>query len=180
MSRPSQTVIAIGSAAVVIVADQASKAWAQSRLALGPCDPEANNCIELIGSLRLHLVENPGMAFSLGQNWPLGPVLTIVGVIMAVVLVRMSANVADWRFAVVAGGIAGGALGNVIDRITRSTNGWFDGHVVDFIDLQWWPVFNVADMAIVGGIATLVLFGSTLYRKPEVGAVAEPAATDPA
>ena len=48
--------------------------------------------------------------------------------------------------------VIGGAIGNVLDRLFRAGDGFLGGAVVDFIDLQWWPVFNVADMAItVGG-----------------------------
>ena len=51
------------------------------------------------------------------------------------------------------GAIIGGAIGNLADRAFREGGGFFGGAVVDFIDLQWWPVFNVADSAIVvGGI----------------------------
>ena len=51
------------------------------------------------------------------------------------------------------GAIIGGAIGNLADRVFREGGGFFGGAVVDFIDLQWWPVFNVADSAIVvGGI----------------------------
>ncbi len=58
----------------------------------------------------------------------------------------------------------GGALGNIVDRLTRvgevgsTATGFMSGAVVDFIDLQWWPVFNIADAAVVcGGIALAIL-----------------------
>ena len=53
--------------------------------------------------------------------------------------------------------ILGGALGNVVDRIVRSPHGFMKGHVVDFIDFKFWPVFNVADMGVTCGII-LVIF----------------------
>jgi len=50
--------------------------------------------------------------------------------------------------------MAGGALGNLADRLFRSSDGLLEGAVVDFIDVQWWPVWNVADMGVVlGGVA---------------------------
>ena len=53
--------------------------------------------------------------------------------------------------------VIGGAIGNVLDRLLRAGDGFLGGAVVDFIDLQWWPVFNVADMAItVGGVILVV------------------------
>jgi signal peptidase II len=70
------------------------------------------------------------------------------------------------RLSTVATGLViGGALGNVADRVFRSP-GWFRGAVVDFIDLQWWPIFNVADIAITVGGALLVL-GSVRSSRPE-------------
>lgn len=59
--------------------------------------------------------------------------------------------------AIAAGLVAGGALGNLIDRAFRAGPGFFGGGVVDFLDLQWWPVFNLADSSIVAGAALLVL-----------------------
>ena len=58
--------------------------------------------------------------------------------------------------AIAAGCIAGGALGNLTDRLFRSDDGFLTGAVVDFIDVQWWPVWNVADMGVVLGGAALV------------------------
>jgi signal peptidase II len=60
--------------------------------------------------------------------------------------------------AVAIGLVFGGALGNLIDRAFREGDGFLGGGVVDFIDLQWWPVFNIADAAIVVG--ALLLFGT--------------------
>ena len=54
--------------------------------------------------------------------------------------------------------VLGGVLGNVIDRIARSGDGFLGGEVVDFIDFQWWPIFNVADMALVIGLPILMFF----------------------
>ena len=59
--------------------------------------------------------------------------------------------------------ILGGALGNLLDRVFRDGHGFLGGAVVDFIDLQWWPVFNVADMAITLGAVALAL---NLGREP--------------
>ncbi len=56
-------------------------------------------------------------------------------------------------------------MGNLLDRLFRAGNGLLEGAVVDFIDFQWWPVFNVADMAITGGAALLAL---TAWRDPGI------------
>ena len=70
--------------------------------------------------------------------------------------------------------VIGGALGNVVDRLFRG-DGWFHGSVIDFIDLQWWPIFNVADMAITIGGVLLVL--GTVFAGPS-GTVVERARRD--
>jgi signal peptidase II len=73
--------------------------------------------------------------------------------------------------AVGVGLVVGGAIGNVIDRLFRSP-GWLRGAVVDFIDFQWFPVFNVADMAINIGAGLLIL-GSILAARREQREVVE-------
>ena len=60
--------------------------------------------------------------------------------------------------------VLGGATGNIADRLLRSDDGFLQGAVVDFIDLQWWPVFNVADAAVCVGAVLLVL---TAAREPD-------------
>jgi signal peptidase II len=59
--------------------------------------------------------------------------------------------------AIAIGMVLGGALGNLSDRAFRGGGGFLGGGVVDFVDLQWWPVFNVADSAIVVGAILLFL-----------------------
>ena len=59
--------------------------------------------------------------------------------------------------------IVGGALGNVLDRLFRG-DGWMHGAVVDFIDFQWFPIFNVADMGVTIGAALLVLHSFVVGR----------------
>jgi signal peptidase II len=74
------------------------------------------------------------------------------------VLLRSGRYATRPSMAVAIGMVSGGALGNLIDRAFREGDGLLGGGVVDFIDLQWWPVFNVADAAIVVG--ALLLFGT--------------------
>ena len=146
-------------AAVVVALDQASKAWALERLS-------GREPLHVLGSLQLALSFNSGVAFSLGQ----GSGLTIVPIALVVVLVVVfAARKLSGRLAATAVGlVVGGAAGNLVDRLVRS----HDGAVVDFIDLQWWPVFNVADACIVVGGALLAL---TSLRRPADGAPAEAA-----
>jgi signal peptidase II len=134
-------------AVVVVAADQLAKTWALRVL--------ADRTIDVVGSLRLRLVFNTGSAFSIGSG--LGPVLVVVGVVIVVVLLRASRDLDGTPALVGLGLVLGGAIGNLSDRIVRGGDGLFKGAVVDFVDLQWWPVFNVADMAICAGVAVLAL-----------------------
>lgn len=135
-------------AGVVVTADQLSKAWALRALVDGP--------IHVAWTLRLNLSFNTGAAFGLAPG--LGPVLVVVGVVLVLALLAMAPTAASLPGAAALGLVLGGALGNLGDRLLRR-----GGAVVDFIDLQWWPVFNVADMAITGGAALLAL---TAWRDP--------------
>jgi signal peptidase II len=151
--------VTLSVAGAIVALDQATKAWAVSRLDLRGCGVP-DGCIELIGSLRFRLVENTGASFSIGEG--LGPWLGLVAAVMAVVLVRASRS-ASPAMAVALGLVTGGAVGNLIDRVVRAEDGVLSGAVIDFIDLQWWPVFNVADIGIVVGVALLALLS---FRQP--------------
>jgi signal peptidase II len=136
---------------VVLVLDQLTKAWALIAL-------DDGRTIDLVWTLRFNLVFNNGMAFSRGTGW--GPVIGVVAVIVALLLVRASTKTAS-RFAQVAFGLViGGAIGNVVDRLFRD-EGWMRGAVVDFIDLQWWPVFNIADIGVTVGAVMLIVHSIT-------------------
>ncbi|MCY4665303.1 MAG: signal peptidase II, partial [Acidimicrobiaceae bacterium] len=133
--------------ASVVAADQLTKWWALEAL-------DGGHVIDLVWTLRLRLVFNTGAAFSTFQG--LGPLLGVAAVAVAAVLLLNRRLVSDRWSATAAGCIAGGALGNLADRLFRSSGGFLDGAVVDFIDVQWWPVWNVADMGVVLGGAALV------------------------
>ena len=141
-------------AAVVVAADQASKDWALGALRDGP--------IDVVGSLRFNLSFNSGTAFSFGRGW--GGVISLVGAVVVVVLLR---GVLRWpgRLPVLASGlVAGGAVGNLVDRFLRDGDGFLGGRVVDFIDVQWWPIFNVADIGICVGAGLLAVLS---FRNPD-------------
>ena len=139
--------------------DQASKQWALWALADGP--------IDVVWTLRFNLLFNTGMAFGQGQGF--GPIIGVVALVVVVALLVSLRRGAGTVGAVGVGLVVGGALGNVIDRLFRSP-GWFRGAVVDFIDFQWFPVFNVADMAINVGAGLLIL-GAVLTARRERGSV---------
>jgi signal peptidase II len=145
--------------AVVLVLDQLTKWWAVRTL----CDPRGETfntfcdegrgrVIDLVGSLRFNYAENTGMAFSAGRS--AGPLIALVATAIVVVLLVVARRLTSRFQLVLVGVVVGGAVGNLLDRILRARNGPLSGGVVDFIDLQWWPIFNVADACVVvGGIA---------------------------
>lgn len=141
-------------AVAIVVADQATKHWALNALGDG-------RTIDIVGSLRFNLAFNTGMAFAKGQG--IGPIIAVVGVIVvAYLLVGLRRDTKPG--AVLVGMVAGGAAGNIVDRLFRG-DAWLRGAVVDFIDLQWWPIFNIADAAIVLGAGALVI-ASLIPEKP--------------
>ncbi len=133
--------------ALVVVADQLTKQWALSALADGP--------IELVGSLRLKLVFNDSAAFSIGGGNT--TVIALIGVVVAGLIVRLGLQADRRPWAVGMGIVLGGALGNLADRAFRAGDGFLGGRVVDMVDLQWWPVFNLADAALWVGIGVLLV-----------------------
>ena len=92
--------------------------------------------------------------------------IAVVALIVVVALAKSLRTNVDGRARLATALIIGGALGNVVDRAFRGT-GWLGGAVVDFIDLQWWPVFNVADMGIVCGAILLAYTVVKPARRPE-------------
>ncbi len=134
--------ILVGTA--ILCLDQLTKWWASGAL--------GDRSIDLFWTLRLHLVRNTGAAFSRGEG--LGPLLSVLVLVVIVLVVRQGARTGDRVALLAVGAIVGGAVGNLVDRALRSGDGFLGGAVVDFVDFQWWPVFNVADATIViaGGL----------------------------
>jgi signal peptidase II len=73
------------------------------------------------------------------------------------VIIRLGLTAERRAVAVGFGVVLGGALGNLVDRALREGHGFLGGRVVDFVDLRWWPVFNVADASLWVGIGILLL-----------------------
>ena len=134
-------------AAVVLALDIITKVLAVKLLT--PGQP-----VSIIGdTVTWTLVRNSGAAFSMatGYTW----VLTLVATGVVAGIIWMGRRLVSPWWAVGLGMILGGALGNLVDRFFRSP-GPLRGHVVDFLSIGWWPVFNVADPAVVGGAILLV------------------------
>ncbi|MGO1544170.1 MAG: signal peptidase II [Gulosibacter sp.] len=137
-------------AVVIFAADQIVKQLVVTNMREG-------EIIEVIdGVLQWYFVRNPGAAFSMasGQTWVLS--LVAVGVIVAVAILARRIRSARW--AAVFGLVIGGALGNLFDRLFREPS-FFQGHVIDYISTPWLipAIYNIADMAIVGGMICFVL-----------------------
>ena len=135
-------------AAVTLVLDQATKAWALAGLDEGVRHPVLG---DLLG---LQLLFNPGAALGLatGTTW----LLTIVAITVVVVIIRVSRRLGSTGWTIALGLLLGGALGNLVDRLIRDP-GVFMGHVVDFIAYGDLFVGNVADIAIVAAAGLLML-----------------------
>ncbi|MEM7322009.1 MAG: signal peptidase II [Actinomycetota bacterium] len=151
-------------AAAVVVVDQLTKWWALRTLAGGSCDnPDA--CIDLIAGARFRLVYNYGAAFSSGSDY--GPIFGVLAFFMTFLLLYLAAGQPRLGGQVAFAAIAGGAVGNLLDRAFRAEDGFLSGAVIDFVDLGWWPVFNFADSAIVVGVASIVLLTALTPEEPE-------------
>jgi signal peptidase II len=135
-----------GLAAIAWALDRSTKIWAEHTL---PGDP-----IDLIdGVLRLRFTTNSGGAFSLFQDIPW--FFVAVSAAIASLIVVTAFRHSDVMVGSALGLVLGGALGNLTDRFVRGSGSL--GDVVDFIDLHVWPVFNLADSAIVVGAVMLAL-----------------------
>ncbi|HEV2343937.1 MAG TPA: signal peptidase II [Actinocrinis sp.] len=135
-------------AAAVYALDMGSKALVVATMHYG-------QPIRLLGSvLELDYTRNPGAAFSIGEAYTVFFTAIAVGVI--VVILRLSRSLFSLPWAVALGLLLGGAFGNLTDRLTRAP-GLFRGWVVDFISVPHWPIFNLADSAIVVGGTLMVL-----------------------
>jgi signal peptidase II len=162
-------------AAVILVLDVVTKVLAVKLLT--PQQP-----VSIVGdTVTWTLVRNSGAAFSMGTSYTW--VLTLVATGVVIGIIWMGRRLVSPWWALGLGMILGGALGNLVDRFFRSP-GPLRGHVVDFLSIGWWPVFNVADPAVVGGAILLVglsLFGFDFdaegRRQPD-GAPNAPAASD--
>lgn len=161
------------SVAVVLYAvDVATKVIAVERLA-GRAD------VPVVGELlQLHLTRNPGAAFSTGTQFTVA--LACVAVIAVLVVLWLSRRLGSVGWAIALGSLLAGIAGNLTDRIVREP-GPFRGHVIDFLMLPNWPVFNVADICINVGAGLILVqafrgvrIDGTREQKPEDRPEAEP------
>jgi signal peptidase II len=154
-------------ALLIIGFDQLTKFLAQEYLF--PRQTSGEGPIELLGGfVKFTYAENTGAAFSIGSGitW----VFTLIACVVVLVIFRYARRLASLPWALALGGLLGGSLGNLIDRMFRAP-GPFQGFVVDFIQLPYWAIFNIADMSIVIsgiGIAILLFRGTPIDGKPKL------------
>jgi signal peptidase II len=131
---------------VVAAADQLSKAWAINALTDGPI-------VVLPGLLQFRITFNTGASFSIFSGQ--GPILAVVAIGVIITIMVVLGDASRRIEAVALGLVLGGSLGNLLDRVFRG-DGWFNGAVVDFIDVG---VFtnNLADIALFAGVGLLLL-----------------------
>ncbi len=147
--------------------DQLTKWWAEHSLTEG-------QSTQLVGDwLRLTLSHNAGAAFSTGTSYTF--VLTLVALAVIAVCIRMARRLGSVGWAVALGLVLGGSLGNVTDRIFRAPSP-FRGHVVDFLQVPHWPIFNVADSSIsVAAVLFVALSIRGVHLDGSVDGAIEPA-----
>jgi signal peptidase II len=135
-----------------LVADQLTKQIVVSQLTLG-------ESVDVLGPLTLHHVRNTGIAFGLFSTWA-----TAITILTAIAVAWMlgyfaRAGARHPVLPVALGLLIGGSAGNLTDRIRL-------GHVTDFLDLSYWPAFNLADVFIVTGVAILLAALFAAERRP--------------
>lgn len=155
-----ERILLIAVAALVLALDQATKTWVVRNLAPGQSQELAE---WLAPVLSLTHVTNTGVAFGLLQG--LGDILTLVALLTIILILAFSRSLPSdqWLPHIALGLQLGGALGNLTDRLFR-------GAVVDFVDLNFWPlhhwpIFNIADTSIVAGVGLVLL--SIWRERPE-------------
>lgn len=132
---------------VVVAIDQITKALAVALI---------DQPIEILGSiLRFNLIRNPGAAFSFGTSTTY--VFTGIAAVAVFAMIRYVGAVTERSMLIIWGLILGGATGNLIDRLIRSP-GFPSGHVVDFIEIPYWPIFNIADSSIFIAVVLGIYF----------------------
>ena len=144
----------VAAIATIVALDQATKSWAVAALADGPK--------QIFGeTVEFNLTRNGGSAFSRFQG--VTPILAVGAIVVTIVLARVLRGTTDRVLVVALTLVLGGALGNLADRIFRAP-GFMRGHVVDFLAVGWWPVFNVADSCV--SIGAVLLIARSLRAAP--------------
>ncbi|MBM7848344.1 signal peptidase II [Arthrobacter roseus] len=151
VSAPSaRCVLMLGAVAMTAyLIDLATKTWVVSTMV------EGDSIDVLPPFLDWHFIRNPGAAFSIGTDFTWFFTIIMAVVVCGIILQIRRIHSAGWAIAL--GLVLGGALGNLTDRLFREPS-FGQGHVVDFIALPNFAIFNIADMAVVSGVVLICLY----------------------
>jgi len=139
--------------------DFATKVWALNSLSSEPR--------KIVGDfLQFTLVHNSGAAFNFATGFAIAFSLLALAVVIAVIYFAPKITSRGWQISI--GLLLGGVLGNLTDRIFREPS-FLNGHVIDWIQIPHWPVFNIADSAIC--IAAVISFALSLRNVPPISRV---------
>lgn len=166
--RVGATLLGIGGGVAVL--DQLTKIWAVAALEEGRGVPVLGETVQLL------LIRNPGAAFSFATDAT--PLLSLLATAVVIGLVWYSRKVEEPWWGTGLGLVLGGAAGNLVDRLVRAP-GFLHGHVVDFVSVGWWPIFNVADSALTVGVVVIAV-AVLLGKDPQPSKAAEKAVTSKA
>lgn len=139
-----------------IIADQATKAVVRSSLAV-------DDSVHLVGPLSLRHIWNTGIAFGLFSRAVIGVIALTVLALLWILFFFARSGARHPALVPALGLLAGGSITNLVDRIRL-------GHVTDFIDLHYWPTFNLADSFITAGVALLVFVALLSDRRRDLPA----------
>jgi signal peptidase II len=137
-----------------LAADQLTKQIVVTQLGLG-------ESVHVIGPLWIRHVNNPGIAFGLFSSWASAVTFLTAGAVVWMLFYFAKSGARHPVLPVALGLLVGGSLGNLVDRLRI-------GHVTDFLDLRFWPAFNLADTFIVVGVASLLIALAAAERQPRI------------
>jgi signal peptidase II len=141
-------------AVAALAADQLTKQIVVTQLAVG-------ESVHVAGPLYIAHVNNPGIAFGLFSSWASAVTFVTAGAVLWMLFYFAKSGARHPILPVALGLLIGGSLGNLVDRLRI-------GHVTDFLDLRFWPAFNLADTFIVVGVAALLLALISAERQPRI------------
>ena len=137
-----------------ILADQVTKQLVTTQLALG-------ESVHVVGPLEIRHVTNPGIAFGLFSTWATAVTILTAAAVGWMLFYFARSGARHPVLPVALGLLVGGSLANLTDRVRL-------GHVTDFLDLRFWPAFNLADSFIVVGVAILLVALVSAERQPRL------------
>jgi signal peptidase II len=153
------TVTAVGVGLIWLLLDQATKVLVVHTL-------ESQGRLIDLGVIDINVIRNSGGAFGIPG---IPGMFVVVTAVVLFLVARALPNTDRLALAVAYGLVCGGALGNVMDRLFRAP-GFPSGAVVDFFDLRWWPIFNIADIGIVVGAISIAVLMTLLDREQRAAA----------